>query len=86
MGERHEHTKTPSAYEGVSGVNLCFFRLLLFRLLLPFVLAFSRSPILASFWPLVPPFTFVNVRRLWRIVVGIQYALIISSRSYKRTS
>jgi hypothetical protein len=48
MGERHEHMKTPSAYEGVSGVNLCFFRLLLFRLLLPFVLAFSRSPILAS--------------------------------------
>src|ERR1700733_14908810 len=81
MGERHEHMKTPSAYEGVSGVNLRFLRLLQLWLLLPFVLPFSRSSILASFCGLVPRFASLYVRHLLGIVVLCLERLALSKQS-----
>jgi hypothetical protein len=76
----HSHAKLICAYDGVSGVNLRFYLLQLW-LLLPFVLPFSHSSILASFYGLVRRFTSLYVRHLLQIVVLSLQPLALSEQS-----
>jgi hypothetical protein len=80
MGESHEHMR--ESMESILDLSVDKF---CFGFCFGSFFPLFCSPILALSRRLVPPFTFLHVHHLPRIVVWIQYVLIIPSRPHKRT-